>query len=89
MVCTLAGLKKNDVNLSVKIKSEDNLSRRSDYKADLSSLAYTVEDTCKILGIGPTKVWEMIGSGKIRSTKIGRRRLVIADSLKQLLCIDA
>jgi len=47
--------------------------------------ALTVHNTCKALDLGPTKVNELIRDGVLKSVKIGRRRLVVMDSIDELL----
>jgi excisionase family DNA binding protein len=45
----------------------------------------TVKEACEMSGLGKTKLYELIGDGKVDTTLIGRRRLVKVDSLKTLL----
>jgi hypothetical protein len=42
-------------------------------------------DGFRISGLGRTKLYELIGSGQLVTTTIGRRRLVIVRSLLQLV----
>lgn len=48
-------------------------------------LAVTIPETSRITGLGKTKLYELIGTGKLRSTTIGRRRLVLYSSIEELL----
>ena len=48
-------------------------------------LAYRIDEIQEVSGIGRTKTYELIKQGKLRSIKVGRRRLVLADSLVELL----
>ena len=48
-------------------------------------LACTVAEACEATGLGRTKLYELIGEGKLRTTTIGRRRLVMVPSLLTLL----
>ena len=48
-------------------------------------LAYTVADASRAAGIGQTKLFELIGNGKLESSKIGRKRLIPAAALKRLI----
>jgi excisionase family DNA binding protein len=34
--------------------------------------------------LGATKIYEMIGTGELQSVKIGRRRLIRVDSIRQI-----
>ncbi len=48
-------------------------------------LTVTVEDACRITGLGRTRLYELIASGALKSTTIGRRRLVMYSSLEALI----
>ena len=45
----------------------------------------TVDDACRITGLGRTKIYELIGEGKLKTKTIGRRRLVIYASIEALM----
>lgn len=48
-------------------------------------LAYSVKEACRISSLGKTRVYELIRSNELAATKIGRRTLVNAESLKRLI----
>ena len=48
-------------------------------------LTCTIDDACEVTGLGRTKLYELIGTGRIVTTTIGRRRLVVVRSLVALL----
>lgn len=48
-------------------------------------LAVTVADACHITGLGRTKVYELIAQQKLKAVAIGRRRLVLVESIEALL----
>ena len=48
-------------------------------------LTCTIDDACEGTGLGRTKLYELIGAGRIVTTTIGRRRLVVVRSLLALL----
>ena len=48
-------------------------------------LACTVAEACEATGLGRTKLYELIGEGKLDTTTIGRRRLVKVHALLTLL----
>ncbi|WP_410052149.1 excisionase family DNA-binding protein [Bradyrhizobium sp. SZCCHNRI3042] len=52
-------------------------------------LTCTVAEACEATGLGRTKIYELIGNGRVTTTTIGRRRLVIVQSLLALVGIDA
>jgi excisionase family DNA binding protein len=47
--------------------------------------AFTVDDTCRITGLGRSSIYELIAQGRLRSVAIGRRRLVLYQSIQALL----
>jgi excisionase family DNA binding protein len=49
------------------------------------SLLLTVEETATLLRLGRTQTYELVMRGKIQSVKIGRRRLVVRDSLQNFV----
>ena len=48
-------------------------------------LAVTVKKACSLLGIGNTKMWELIKDRKVKTVTIGRRRLIVYSSLEALI----
>lgn len=52
---------------------------------ELVPLAVTVPDAIKLSSIGRTSLYKLLKSGTLKSTTIGRRRLIDLASLKSLL----
>ncbi|WP_410050918.1 excisionase family DNA-binding protein [Bradyrhizobium sp. SZCCHNR3054] len=52
-------------------------------------LTCTVAEACEATGLGRTKIYELIGNGRVTTTTIGRRRLVVVESLLSLVGINA
>ncbi|MBR0840489.1 helix-turn-helix domain-containing protein [Bradyrhizobium liaoningense] len=48
-------------------------------------IACTIDEAREATGLGRTKLYELIGDGRIVTTTIGRRRLVVVRSLLALL----
>lgn len=48
-------------------------------------LSCTIDEACEATSLGRTKVYELIGDGRLATTTIGRRRLVIVRGLLLLL----
>lgn len=48
-------------------------------------LTCTVDEACTATGLGRTKLYELIGTGTLATTTVGRRRLVSVHSLQTLL----
>jgi excisionase family DNA binding protein len=72
--------------------SQDNFGRTRGSKAiDLGQIPFaqrvtcTIADACEATGLGRTKIYELIGDGKLVATSIGRRRLVDVASLLTLM----
>jgi hypothetical protein len=52
-------------------------------------ISYTLRDAARESGLSVRKLYELIGQNRLQSTMIDRRRLVLADSLRQLLTENA
>lgn len=50
-----------------------------------NALGYRPLELVELLGIGKTKVFEMLKSGELSSVKLGRTRIIPADAVKALL----
>jgi excisionase family DNA binding protein len=48
-------------------------------------LAYDIATACRISSLGRTKLYELISAGNLESRMIGKRRLIIAESLRRLI----
>jgi len=48
-------------------------------------LAYRMSDFSRLIGIGKTKLFDMIKTGELRSVLIGNRRLIPASEAARLL----
>jgi excisionase family DNA binding protein len=44
-------------------------------------LFYTISDTCRLLSVGRTKLYELIGTGEIPVRKLGKKSLIAAGDL--------
>lgn len=51
----------------------------------LGRLAYSVPEAAAVTGLGKTTLYALIGSGKLPSCTIGRRRLIASADLEQLI----
>ncbi len=45
----------------------------------------SVPDFLRAAGIGRTKLYELLGTGQLASITIGRRRLIVVDSYRELI----
>lgn len=51
----------------------------------MDPITTTIEGTKKATGLGVTKIYELIGQGRLEVVKVGRRTLVKTKSIKALL----
>lgn len=51
----------------------------------MSNSLLRIEDACARLGIGRSKLYELLATGKIRSVKVGARRLVPESAISQFI----
>ncbi|WP_097062273.1 helix-turn-helix domain-containing protein [Sphingomonas guangdongensis] len=47
--------------------------------------AVRVDDACRLTGLGRTTIYELMRSGRLRSVKVGRARLIDRASLRTLI----
>lgn len=45
----------------------------------------TITEACQAIGLGKTKVYDLIANGQLKTTMIGRRRLVMVSSILSLV----
>jgi excisionase family DNA binding protein len=48
----------------------------------MQPIALSIPEAAKFSGIGRTRLWELVSSGKVRAVKHGTRTLVLTDSLR-------
>ena len=58
---------------------------RHERRAAPKRLAVTIDNACQITGLGRTKIYEVIRDQKLKAVAIGRRRLVLMESIEALL----
>ncbi|WP_426265163.1 helix-turn-helix domain-containing protein [Sphingomonas sp. PWP1-2] len=51
----------------------------------MEPITVTIADTQRVTGLGRTKLYELIGNGRLKTVKIGRRTLVSTDSIRALV----
>lgn len=50
----------------------------------MEKLLVSITDAAKALSLGRTSVYELMRSGQLETRKMGRRRLITAESLRRL-----
>jgi excisionase family DNA binding protein len=48
-------------------------------------ISCTIEEACQATGLGRTKLYEEMDAGRVETTAVGRRRLVLVRSLLHLI----
>lgn len=48
-------------------------------------LAFTIAEACHAVGISRSKLYELIGEGRVETRKIGSRTIIPANSLRALV----
>lgn len=51
----------------------------------MERLAYSINDTAKVLSLGRTSIYAMIADGRLEAFKLGRRRLIKAESIRRII----
>lgn len=51
----------------------------------MEPLTLTIGDTKKVIGLGTTKIYDLIAQGKLETVKVGRRTLVKTASIRALV----
>jgi excisionase family DNA binding protein len=54
-------------------------------KHEAPKLAFTIAEACHAIGVGRSKLYELIGQGRIETRKIGSRTIIPAESLCALI----
>lgn len=55
----------------------------------MDALLVSIPDAAKALGLGRSKVYELMNAGKLETVTIGKRRLVRVESVRALALGDA
>jgi excisionase family DNA binding protein len=58
--------------------------RGTQTEAIMDELAYSINRTAKVLGVGRTTIYKLIKSGQVDTLKIGSRTLITTESITRL-----
>ena len=61
---------------------------RENHDVPMDRLAYSPSETAKLIGVGRTTVYELIGNGSLETVKLGSRRLITRDAIDRLLAAN-
>jgi len=53
--------------------------------ATAAPLVYSIQSAVQVSTLSMSRIYELIAEGRLTTTKIGKRRLIHADSLQRLL----
>ncbi len=51
----------------------------------MNALSYTIDEAAKITGLGRTRLYEELNTGRLKGVKAGRRTLIPHSSIEQWL----
>jgi excisionase family DNA binding protein len=51
-------------------------------------IGYSIREACQMSSLGRTSIYKHIASGRLRVTRIGRRTIVLADSLHAMIGVE-
>ncbi|KQS03333.1 excisionase [Sphingomonas sp. Leaf357] len=51
----------------------------------MEPLAISINDAAKVLSLGRTSIYALIGEGRLDAFKLGRRMLIKTDSIRRLI----
>lgn len=51
----------------------------------MNKLAYSINETARLMSMGRTSIYAMIADGRLETFKVGSRRLVKAESIRRLV----
>lgn len=51
----------------------------------LEPLAYSIAEACHVSSLGRTRIYQLIGEGRLQTRKIGSRTIIPAASLRALI----
>lgn len=54
-------------------------------KIAIEPLAYSINEACRVSSLGRTRLYQLIGEGRLEVRKIGKRTLIPAASLRALI----
>jgi excisionase family DNA binding protein len=54
-------------------------------RSKVEPLAVSVNDAARVLGLGRTSIYAMIGEGRLETFKLGRRTLIKTASIRRLI----
>ena len=50
-----------------------------------AALAATIPEACRLSGLGRSTIYELVKSGRLKSSTIGKRRLILLASLREVI----
>lgn len=53
--------------------------------SNIPPITVSIPDAGRMIGLSRSRIYELLGEGRLESRKIGRRRLVVVRSLEKLV----
>ena len=66
-------------------KPHARLGARSPRGPPCDPLAVTLNEACRLSGLGRTKIYELVDAKQLKLIKVGRRSLIVFKSLRELI----
>jgi len=55
----------------------------------IEPLAATISEACRLSGLGRSSIYVLLNTGRLKSVRFGKRRLVVLASLRELIATGA
>ena len=75
-------------NLGDGLRTEDRPSPRSQPSETIEPLTLSIKDTARLLGLGRSTIYRLIGDRQLQTVKIGNRTLIKTASIRSLVEIQ-
>ncbi|MGQ0527405.1 MAG: helix-turn-helix domain-containing protein [Alphaproteobacteria bacterium] len=54
-------------------------------KGNQMQLSLSIEESCRAIGVGRTKLYQLINSGQLRAKKVDKRTFILTEDLQRFL----
>ncbi|MGQ0277529.1 helix-turn-helix domain-containing protein [Sphingopyxis sp. Q841] len=59
------------------------------YQVEAHRLGYSIKEACRVSSLGRTTIYGHIAAGRLKATRVGRRTIISAESLRALIGVEA
>jgi excisionase family DNA binding protein len=78
-------VKHYDTHEAIKVSSKQHGGKQLSKTAAVQRVAYSPTEAALVTGLSRNTIYELIGSGQLRSVKVGGRRLIPASAILALV----